>query len=136
MSPELQGESGHEAFTVAPALKAAGRSDFGRRAEYDVDPAPLRPPAWLGGHETLIRVRDAAVVLALIFVIRGVWVRVTLQPELSNKGIALGVGAQAQVLLPFVRRDDVHDVFVDPPGVGPRARLAVTPQTLELCSSL
>ena len=62
----------------------------------------------------LVGVRDAAVVLFLVFVLDGVGRGIAAQPELFDELLALLVGVQLLEGFALFIGDDVGDVFVQP----------------------
>ena len=88
--------------------------DLVRRAEGDVDPPPVRLPPRPPRGEAFVGKGDAAVVLLLGLVVRGVRIGVPPEPELLDELIALVVGGQTLEGFLLFLADDVADVLLHP----------------------
>ena len=104
------------ALFLGPFVRASGRMRFDLvgRSPDDVDPAAICLPSGYSRSEMLVRVGDPAVMFLFEFVLRRVGRRIATQPELLDELLAFLVGLQAQERGPFVGRDDVDHVLVQP----------------------
>jgi hypothetical protein len=98
------------------AVGAVELLDVARRAEDDVDPAAVGPPAGARRRapEDRVGVIEAAVVLLLEFVPRRSRGGIAVFPERLDEDVPLAVGLELAENLPLVAGDDVNDLFVEP----------------------
>src|SRR5207247_3241917 len=85
-----------------------------RFAEFDVETAPVGPPAWLPGGEPLVGVLEPPVMLLLELVGAGVRIRIPARPELLDELVSLFRGGQLAENGLLFRADDVEDVLFEP----------------------
>ena len=97
--PYLEREGGGLAAALfrGPLIAAAGgvRIDVVGLAVGDVDVAAVGLPTRLAGRKVLVGIGDAPVVFLAELVLRRIGIRVTAQPEVLDKGVALFVVAQS-----------------------------------------
>ena len=87
-------------------------ADLLRRAEVDVNVAPVGLPARLAGGIMLVGVCDAPVVLLAELVVGRIGIGIAAQPELLNKSVALFVVAQVYEGFALFVGNDVGDVLL------------------------
>src|SRR5258708_3194745 len=90
------------------------RLDLVGRTMLDVNAAAIGFPSTNSRGKPFIGVRDAAVVLFLIFVLFGVGSRVAAKPELLDKLLALLVVGKTRESCALVVCDDIRHIAVDP----------------------
>src|SRR5207249_9325981 len=85
-----------------------------RRTVFDVDHAAVGFPAGDARRESLIGIRDAAVMLLAVLIFFGIGGGIAAQPELLDELLALLVGLQPPERLALLIGDDIADFLVHP----------------------
>src|SRR3974390_995948 len=94
------------------------RIDLVRRAVNDVHATAVRHPARFPGRKVLIRVRDSAVVLFLVLILRSIGSGIAPQPELLNELVAFLIVGKLFESRQLLRSNDPAHVLVQPLFVG------------------